>query len=77
MVNINNKIEEEIKEKFSAGNQAYYAHKMLFMSKTLSKKSKIKIYKSVIRSIVTHASETWVLKKQTEDKLLIFERKII
>jgi hypothetical protein len=25
----------------------------------------------------THASETWVLKKQIEEKLLVFERKII
>jgi hypothetical protein len=50
---------------------------MLFMSKTLSKKPKLKLYKSVIRQIVTYASETWVLKKQIKEKLLIFERKII
>jgi hypothetical protein len=50
---------------------------MLFMSKTLSKKSKFKLSKSVIKSIVTYASETWVLKKQIEEKLLISERKII
>jgi hypothetical protein len=53
MVNTNNIIEEEIKERISAGNKAYLAHKMLFMSKTLSKKSKLKLCKSVIRPIVT------------------------
>jgi hypothetical protein len=47
------------------------------MSKTLSKKSKINLYKPVIRPIVTYASETWVLKKQIKEKLLIFEWKII
>jgi hypothetical protein len=50
---------------------------MIFMSKTLSKKSKFNRYNSVIRPTVTYASETWVLKKQTEEKLLVFERKII
>jgi hypothetical protein len=77
MINTNNTIEEEIKERISAGNRAYFAHKMLFMSKTLSKKSKLKLYNSVIRPIVTYASETQVLKKQTKEKLLLFERKII
>jgi hypothetical protein len=60
-----------------SGNKAYFAHKMLFMSKTLSKKSKHILYKSVIRPVATYASETWVLKKQIEEKLLIFEKKII
>jgi hypothetical protein len=64
MVNTNNAIEEERKERINAGNTAYFANKMLFMSKTLSKKSKLKLYKPVIRPTVTYASETWVLKKQ-------------
>jgi hypothetical protein len=66
-----------MKERISAGNKAYFVQKTLFMSKTLSKKSKLKLYKSEIRQIVTYASETWVLKKQIEEKLLIFEREII
>jgi hypothetical protein len=44
-------------------------HKMLFMSKTLSKKSSLKLYNSVTRPTVTYASETWVLKKQIDEKL--------
>jgi hypothetical protein len=51
-------------------------HILLVMSKTLSKKSKLKLYKSVIRPIVTHASEAWARKTQIEEKFLIFERKI-
>jgi hypothetical protein len=77
IVNTNNTVEEEIKERISAGNKAYFVHKTLFMSKTLSKKSKLKLYKSVIRQVVIYASETWVLKKRIKEKLLIFERKII
>jgi hypothetical protein len=67
VVNTNNTIEEEIKERISVGNKAYFAHKMLFMSKALSKKSKLKLYNSVIRPVVTYASETWVLKKQIKE----------
>jgi hypothetical protein len=73
MVNRNNAIEEEMKERISAGNKAYFAHKMLFMHKTL--KLKLKIYKSVIRLIVTHASETWVLKKQIKENYQYLKRK--
>ena len=32
---------------------------------------------TVIRSIVTYASETWVLKEAIIQKLLVFERKIL
>jgi hypothetical protein len=57
MVNTNNTIEGEIKERITAENKAYFAHKMPFMSKTISKKSKLKLYKSVIRPTVTYATE--------------------
>jgi hypothetical protein len=61
-VNINNTTEEEIKERISAGTKTNFAHKMLFMSKTLSKKSKLKLYNSVIRPIVTYASNwDWLM----------------
>jgi hypothetical protein len=46
------------------------------MSKTLLKISTLKLYNLVIRPIVAYASEKWVLKKQIEEKLLVFERKL-
>jgi hypothetical protein len=56
---IHNTVEEEIRERISsARNKEYFAHKKIFMSKTLSKKSKLKLYNSAIRPIVTYASET-------------------
>jgi capsule polysaccharide modification protein KpsS len=39
--------------------------------------STLKLYKTVLRPIVTHASETWVLKETIIQKLLVFERKIL
>jgi len=43
----------------------------------VTKYSKLKLYRRVIRPIVTYASETWVLKETIIQKLLVFERKIL
>jgi hypothetical protein len=43
----------------------------------VTKYSKLKLYRTVIRPIVTYASETWVLKETTVQKLLVFEKKIL
>jgi hypothetical protein len=42
-----------------------------------SKRSKLKLYWSVIRPVVTYACETWVLKEDVIQKLMIFERKVL
>jgi hypothetical protein len=51
--------------------------KKMFQSKLLSRKSKLKLYRTLIRPIVMYASETWVLKENSMQKLMIFERKIL
>ncbi|CAG9833379.1 unnamed protein product [Diabrotica balteata] len=46
-------------------------------SKSLTRTSKIKIYKTVIRPVLMYGCETWTLTKETERKLRCFERKIL
>ena len=75
-VNQNNTIEEEIKERLIAGNKTFYANQKMFQNRLLSKKSNLKLYWTLIRPIVTYACETWVLKENIIQKLMIFERKI-
>ena len=70
MVNTDNSIEEEIKERIAAGNRAYHVHKKLFASKLISRNVKLHLYNTLIRPTVTHASETWVLKENTINKLI-------
>jgi hypothetical protein len=77
IINDNNSIEEEIKERIVLGTKAYYANLKFFKSKLVTKYSKLKLYRSVIRPIVIYASETWVLKESSIQKLLVFERKIL
>jgi len=44
------------------GIKAHYANLKFFKSRLVSKSSKLKLYRTVIRPIVSYASETWVLK---------------
>ncbi|KAG7309934.1 hypothetical protein JYU34_004449 [Plutella xylostella] len=51
-------------------------HKVL-VSKLLSRKTKIRIYKTVIRPILMYGSEAWTLTLKEENKLLVAERKVM
>jgi len=52
VVNVNSTSEEEIRERIANGNKAFFANKTIFRSKLVSRKSKLKLYWSVIRPIV-------------------------
>jgi len=52
IVNGNNTLKEEIRDRTVKGNKAFYANKVLFKSNLVSRKSKLKLYWSVIRPIV-------------------------
>jgi hypothetical protein len=49
IVNGNNSLVEEIKGRISLGNKAFYANQDLFKSKLLSKKSKLRMYQTLVR----------------------------
>jgi hypothetical protein len=59
------------------GNKAYYANQFFFKSKLVSKKSKLKLYWSIVRPTVTYGCETWVPKETIKKKLVVFERKVL
>ena len=61
-VSSDNLIEEEIQNRITLGNKAYYANQFLFKSGLVSKKLKMKLYWSIIRPTVTYACEIRVLK---------------
>ena len=49
----------------------------LIKSKFLTKNAKMKMYKTMIRPVVTYSSETWALTAKDENNLRIFERQIL
>jgi hypothetical protein len=72
-VNGNNTLDEEIRERIVKGNKAFYANRILFKRNLVSRKSKLKLYWSVIRPIVFYSCETWVLKESIIPRLSVFE----
>lgn len=49
----------------------------LFKSKLLSRKSKVTLYTSYMRPVLTNGCETWATTKGDYSKLSITERKVI
>ena len=61
ILNADNKMNIEIAERITKGNKKYYAKAKLIISKFLKKHTKMKIYKTMIRPVVTYSSDTWTL----------------
>ena len=74
-LNGNIEIEEEINIRITMGNRAYFSHLKVFKSNILSKRTKMKLYKTLIRPIVTHVAETWTIKLDEEHHLRARVRK--
>ena len=77
ILNAANKMNIEIAERIAKGNKAYYVNVKLIKSKFLKKNTKMKIYKMMIRPVITYSSETWTLTAKDENNLRIFERQIL
>jgi hypothetical protein len=59
----------EIQSRIAAVNRAYRANKKLLTNKLLRTNSKM--------SVITYGSKTWMMNFTHEEKLKIFERKIL
>ena len=59
------------------GNKAYYANRQLFNSSLISRNSKLQIYRTLVRPVVTYGSESWTFTMDEERALAVFERKIL
>jgi hypothetical protein len=57
--------------------KAYHANLKFFKSRLVTKSPKLKLYRTVIRTIMTYASETCVLKENIIQKLRVFDRNIL
>jgi len=72
-----NSIAEEIKSRLRSGNACYHSVQNLLSSRLLSKKLKIKIYRTIILPVVLYGCETWSLTLREERKVRVFENKVL
>ncbi|KAJ4439060.1 hypothetical protein ANN_15016 [Periplaneta americana] len=72
-----NDTREEIKHKINMGNACYYSFEKLLSSSLLSKNLKVRIYKTVILPVVLYGCETWTLTLREEQRLRVFENKVL
>jgi hypothetical protein len=65
-----------LKKRITNANRAYYALLPLLKSQSVRRAGKVKIYKTLIRPVVTYGAEVWTLNKDIAKGLAVFERKI-
>jgi hypothetical protein len=70
-------VESDIKGKIAAGNRCYQSFSKILGTRYISKNTKIRIYKTIIRPEVLYGSETWAITGKMESGLMTWERKIL
>ena len=72
-----NSIQEEIKSRLKLGNVCYFSVQNILSSSLLSKKLKIKIYRTITLPVVLYGCETWSLTQRDERRLSVFENRVL
>jgi hypothetical protein len=72
-----NHMHEEIKSRLNLGNACCRSVHSLLSSRLLSRKVKVKIYKTIILPIVLYGCETWSLPLREEHRLRVFENRVL
>lgn len=70
-------ITREIMRRIIAANRCFYGVQRHLRSKLLTKETKLRIYKTLIRPVLLYGSESWPLTRKDENLLLAFERKVL
>jgi hypothetical protein len=60
--------EKEIQRCILSGSRTYFAAVKLFRSRLLSRGTKIQLYKTLIRPVVSYGAETWTMTKKEEQE---------
>jgi hypothetical protein len=66
-----------VRERILKGNRCLYGLHNIFRSRYITANTKVKIYKTALRPVVTFGLETCTLTAKLEEELEIFERKVL
>jgi hypothetical protein len=65
-----------MKNRIGLSNKCYYGLRKHLGSRSISLGTKCLISKTIIRPVVTHGAECWVLTEKDELQIAVFERKV-
>ena len=77
LISNDNSVQKEIQNRILASNRTYFAAISLIRNRLLSRATKIRLYKTLIRPVVTYGAETWTMTKKEEQAILIFKGKYL
>jgi hypothetical protein len=72
-----NCIHEEIKSRLNSGKACCHSVHSLLSSRLLSGNLKVKVYKTLILSVVLYGCETWSVTLREEHRLRVFENRVL
>jgi hypothetical protein len=72
-----NSIHEAIKSRLKSGNACYHSVQNLLSSRLLSNNTKIRVYRTIILSVVLCGCETWFLTLREEQRLRVFKNRVL
>ena len=64
LISIGNSATKDIQRRILASNRIYFAAKSLFRSRPLSRATKVILYKTPIRPVVSYGAEAWTLTEK-------------
>lgn len=67
----------EIKRRIQLANKTYFSVLPIIKSRCIHRKTKLLIYKSMVRPVLCYGCETWTLTQASEKLLNAFERKVL
>jgi sorting nexin-29 len=76
-VNKINNVTDEIHRRIINAHRCFYGLHAQLKSKRISRKTKIRLYKTLVRPVLVYGSESWPLSVADSEKLRVFERKVL
>jgi hypothetical protein len=67
----------EIQRRLKLANKACFSLLAVMRCTDIHNKTKVMLYNTLIRTVLTYGCKTWTLSKKSENALSIFERKIL
>jgi hypothetical protein len=61
LISNDNSVQKEIQRRILASSRTYFAAINLFRNRLLSRATKIRLYKTLMRPVVTFGAETWTM----------------